>query len=88
MVAERTGREGLYDIQGRSDGTLLVLRRGQVLVVGISGGAIRALQVAGTWTDVLLALYEFPHRVTLLDAAYDVPINAPPALDMLQSGSK
>jgi hypothetical protein len=86
-VLERAGVPGLYDMYGGA-GTLLILRRGQVVIVGISGGAIKCMRDLRVFNDVLWALAGFPHRVTKIDAAYDVAVEAPPILEEVYQAFK
>jgi hypothetical protein len=79
---ERPGRPGLFDMY-RTAGTMLILRRGQVVVVGFSGGAISAMRDLKVYQPMLLTLADLPHRVTLIDAAYDLAVDAPPILETL-----
>lgn len=79
-VAEAVGMEDVWRI-GADSGTLLVKRRGPVMICGLSGTAIAALRQEGeSWRSVLSALEALPHNVTRLDAAYDVRTHAPPVL--------
>lgn len=78
-VDERQAQPGTYDMYGRA-GTMFIRRRGQVMVIGFSGGTIASMRTLGVWSDVLTALGDYPHKVTLIDAAYDVPVHAPPVL--------
>src|SRR6218665_365466 len=52
--------------------------------VSISGGACEALRDAGLWPEMLAILSTSPHKVTRLDAAVDLPIDAAPVISMLR----
>ncbi len=71
---------GVFDCGG---GTLWMRRRGLVLVVGVSGAALEMLRKVGAFNDLLWVLADRPHRVTRLDAAHDVPMEAGPELRRL-----
>lgn len=53
--------------------------------VSASGGAIAELRSQGVWLEYLSLLASCPHRVTRLDAAYDVCCDAADVLDGLRS---
>lgn len=73
-------KDGLWRI-GAAGGSLILQPRGRVLICGISGTAIEALrQRDQCWLDVLIALAGYPHRVTRLDAAFDIEAHAPPII--------
>lgn len=71
------------------DGLLRLRRRGRVLCVTASGRFLRALRDRGLFVDYLSALGSEPHRVTRLDAAVDVPVDAgeflPPVVELAES---
>lgn len=81
-ASERADGSGIFDMYG-GQGTMLLARRGGVLIVGFSGGTIAGMRASGTWAGVLRVLVDLPHRVTLLDAAYDVAEEAAPTLESL-----
>lgn len=72
-------------------GSVWVLGRGVLKVdykrgfarFSASGAFLDGLREAGLFMDYLSALSEAPHNVTRLDAAYDVPKDAPPILRAL-----
>jgi len=81
--------DGVWRI-GPDQGTLTLKRRGPVMVCGLSGSAIAALRKRlSCWLDVLTVLASYPHRVTRLDAAFDLRIDAPPVLwELYQRGKR
>ena len=54
-------------------GTVHMGARYGVMRVAASGGALARLRLCGVYMDWLSILSECPHRITRLDAAYDVP---------------
>lgn len=82
-VDERPGAPGVYDMYAGGGGTMLVLRRGPVVIVGLSGSTIKVMRDLKVFNDVLWVFADYPHKVTHLDAAYDIAIEAPPVLDGL-----
>ena len=81
-VSERPEQPGIFDMYGGA-GTMLIRRRGPVVVAGFSGQTIKNMRELGLWADVLNVLAALPHRVTLVDAAYDVAVDAPVLLEEL-----
>ena len=74
-----------WDLPG--PGTIHVKPYGQVGIVSASGAAICAMRSASVWSDYLSALSAYPHRVSRLDVAMDVPVNNPSLiLDRLYVG--
>lgn len=55
----------------------------KVTVISASGAALAALRSAGVWVDYLRVLASDVHRLTRLDVALDVLIDAPPLLERL-----
>ena len=80
-ASERIGVTGVYDCG--LDGTIKIARRHSVLTAGFSGAALAALREKGVYGDLLLAFAPRPHRVTRLDAAYDVASAAPSILEAI-----
>jgi len=74
--------EGLYRLG--DGGTVKVGRMYGSQRVSASGAALEYLRGKGAYMDYLSILSEAPHRVTLLDAARDYPVDAPPVLAALQ----
>lgn len=82
---ERPGQAGVFE--ATSGGTIRIARRGQVLCLGFSGAVIQAMRKAGVYNDVLWALAEREHRVTRIDAAYDLRTGAPAVIrDLYEYG--
>lgn len=54
-------------------GSIKLEKRGTFTRVSLSGAAVSWLRSTGRWIDFLGLLSSSPHRVTRLDAAYDVP---------------
>lgn len=52
--------------------------------VSLSGGVCEALRLAGLWDEALSILGSSPHKVTRLDAAVDLPIDAAPVISALR----
>ena len=66
-------------------GTLKVSRYGQVAAIGASGRFLGLLRAASMLGEFLHALGSEPHKVTVLDATMDVPIDAPPVVAAIYS---
>lgn len=62
------------------DGTVNAKKFGPVMAVGASGAAIAQLRGMGLFGRFLFALGSRPHRVTRLDAARDVAVDAAPEI--------
>lgn len=56
-------------------GAVKLEKRGTFTRVSLSGGAVSWLRSTGNWLSMLGLLASSPHRVTRLDAAYDVPVD-------------
>jgi hypothetical protein len=77
--------DGTFVAPPPASGTAKVVNRGPVLAVGISGSALAFLRDSGAFPGLLEVLASVPHRVTRLDAALDVPTDAPPVLRDLRA---
>lgn len=64
-----------------SGGTFSTKRFGEVAAIGASGQFLAALRAAQLFGNFLSTLGTEPHKVTVLDATMDVPVDAPPVLD-------
>jgi hypothetical protein len=74
------GREDLDECKTLvrvSTGTVLLQKRFGVFCVSASGDALAKFRQAGLFGEYLAALSSVPHRVTRLDAAFDVVADAP-----------
>lgn len=71
LPVQRPAAPGLYDVGGRG-GTFRYQRLGPIVTTGFSGGALESLRQSGCFGGVLWVFTDYPHRVTRLDAAYDV----------------
>lgn len=65
-------------------GSVHIARKYGVMRVSASGAALQAMRDAGVFMDWLSALSEAPHRITRLDAAYDVFADGADVLDDLR----
>lgn len=63
-----------------SGGTFAAKRFGDVAALGASGQFLAALRAAALLGEFLATLGTEPHRVTVLDATMDVPVDAPPVI--------
>lgn len=79
------GAEVLDDRTYRlGEGTVKLYRTYGVLYCSASGGALAHMRFVGCYSDWLSVLSEWPHRITRLDAALDVPLDGPDVLDALR----
>lgn len=62
-------------------GTLKVARYGKVAAIGASGKFLGALRAAKMLGEFLHTLGSEPHKVSVLDATLDVPVDAPPVVN-------
>lgn len=71
-------------------GAVRFSRAGQVAVCSVSGSACAHLRALDLFLDVLAGLSDLPHRVTRLDAALDLDVDAadvlPPLYDLARLG--
>ncbi|MBA7548103.1 hypothetical protein ES705_40549 [subsurface metagenome] len=74
-VSDREGLARLGDA-----GTIKYGLLHRVGFLGLSGAALAALRTAGLFGEVLHAIGMHPHRVTLLHATLDVPVEAAPVI--------
>lgn len=70
--------KGLWRLE--SGGTFKVSRFGAVAGIGASGQFLAALRAQSMLGELLANLGTEPHKVTLLDATMDVPVDAPPVV--------
>ncbi len=56
---------------------------GPVYRVSFSGGSVDRFRYDGHWASLLANLFEFPHRVTRIDATVDARVDAPPLVRFL-----
>lgn len=61
-------------------GTFVAKRFGAVAAIGASGQFLAALRAASMLGEMLATLGSEPHKVTVLDATMDVPVDAPPVV--------
>jgi len=73
-------QEGLWRFEG---GTVRIGERGRVLTLGISGLALAGLREMGALPEFLAILADWPHRITSMDAAWDVHQDAAPVVQRL-----
>ena len=79
------GAEVLSDDAFRiGEGTVHMGARYGVMRVSVSGSALAHFRLCGAYMDWLSILSECPHRITRLDAAYDVPRDGADVLDELR----
>lgn len=78
-VGASKGTDGIYRLQ--DGGSFKDWTRGAVQVFSISGAFIARLRVHGFFCDYLSTVGMAPHRVTLLHAALDLPVDAPPFIE-------
>lgn len=71
-------------LRSRNDGTFVWQKKFGVWCVGLSGAACSALRACGQWMPLLAEIGLTPHRVTRLDAAYDVVMDAAPEVQRLR----
>lgn len=71
-------------LRSRNQGTLIWQKRFGVWCLGISGSACAALRASGQWLPLLGEIGATPHRVTRLDAAHDVVMDAAPEVQRLR----
>lgn len=84
IILEAGGHEatpGLFRLG--EGGTVKFRESGKVGSVGVSGAALSALRGAGLYLPFLSAVSECPHRVTQIDVAVDVPVDAGPVVKRL-----
>jgi hypothetical protein len=65
-------------------GMLKVTHAHRFAKVSMSGGCCASLRASGLWDEALFILGSSPHRVTRLDAALDVSLDAADVLDKLR----
>lgn len=61
-------------------GTFKFGKRGKVVIVSASGGALQSLRAYGVYGTYLAELAAFPHRVSMLHATQDYLAPSPPAV--------
>lgn len=67
------------------EGTVKLYQTYGVLYCSATGGALGYLRQAGAYMDWLCIIGDWPHRITRMDLAYDVPIDGPDILDALRA---
>lgn len=75
-VARDAGGSRLYLPPGDARGTIRVDHRARFAKVSLSGGACASLRSLGLFEQALSVLGSSPHKVTRVDAALDLPIDA------------
>ena len=81
------GNGWVFPSSGRKPGLLQSRARScsPVAVISASGVVLSTLRSAGVWPAFLRVLSSDVHRLTRLDVALDVPVDAPPLLEALYS---
>lgn len=74
-------RPGVFSLGKR--GKVLFGERGKVGIVSVSGDSLAQLRAHKLFLPLLSAISEWPHRVTRVDLALDVPADAPEVLQRL-----
>lgn len=64
-------------------GTVVVLHSKRFAKISISGASCGFLRSSGYWLDTLAVLASSPHKVTRVDAAIDLPLDAAPFIRKL-----
>ena len=67
------------------EGTVKLYATYGVMYCSASGAALAQMRFAGGFMDWLSVISEYPHRITRLDAAYDVPVDGADVLDGLRA---
>lgn len=75
-VARDTGGSRCYLPPAGVRGMLRIDHRVKFARVSISGGACASLRSMGLWEQMLMVLGGSPHKVTRIDAALDLPVDA------------
>ena len=75
-VAYDTGGRIMYCPPKGGAGSVVITYASRYGKISLSGGACAYLRAQGHWHDVLFELSTSPHKVTRLDAAYDVRADA------------
>jgi len=78
--------EGLWTL--RRGGTCKIRPLSQVHSYSFSGGILEALRGHDQYENLLSVFSYAPHRVTLMDVAYDLAVDAPPILRKLYRRAK
>lgn len=66
-------------------GTVRIKHSKRFAKISISGSSCAHLRAAGHWLEALSILASSPHKVSRLDAALDVPMDAAPFMDSLDA---
>lgn len=74
--------DGLFTLPDKG-GTFKTGTRNKVCVFSASGGFLEAFRSHGVFADYLCALFQFPHRVSMLHATADFRIDAPPVIEAI-----
>lgn len=83
LVTRDRGGKRVYVTPNQYRGTVLVTHSKRFAKVSISGSSCAWLRATGTWLEALSILASSPHKVTRLDAALDVPLDAADVIDGL-----
>jgi hypothetical protein len=75
-VARDTGGSRCYMPPAGARGMIRIEHRQRFARISLSGGACSALRSLGLWEQVLMILGSSPHKVTRVDAALDLPLDA------------
>lgn len=78
FVDFRFGSKGR--LEAHKAGTLKMKRRGQVLVVSVSGAVLSRMRLKGLYAEYLSILSSFPHRVSMLHATADYFVPSAPSV--------
>lgn len=75
-VAYDAGHKLMYTPPAPARGAVLVTYAARFGKISLSGGACEHLRASGAWLDALFELSSSPHKVTRLDAALDLRLDA------------
>lgn len=77
------GRRLVYTPPKGGRGAVVVTYATRYGKISFSGGACEALRATGIWPEMLFALGSSPHKVTRLDCALDLAVDAADVIDQL-----
>lgn len=69
-------------------GSLKIKKRGQVCLCSASGQVLLRLRMLGLFDEYLLALSQFPHRVSMLHATADYSVHGPAFIPAVYAAAK
>lgn len=84
FVVRREQSGGSIYVPPSGHGAVKFVTAGKFAKVSISGGACEYLRSVGLWNEALWILSTSPHKVTRIDAAVDLPMDAAPVISMLR----